>query len=155
MSKIVIEDFSGTIIHPSLRSKQQQPNANMNETNPVTASVKVMRSYDYCHFEVALSTSGVASIEEVDNLRKTAARLADKAVEQYKVAKENLEMQESHDRSASYIREEAIAIEAKPETERTPEEQATLKAYNDHVFHANRRYNYEDDWQDDCQEDDE
>jgi hypothetical protein len=119
-----------------------------------SASVKVMRSHDYCHFEVALASNflGLSSEDTtlaVDDLRKTAARLADKAVEQYKVAKENLERQESHDRRAEYIREEAAAIEAKPEGERTPDEQATLKTYKDHVFHANRRYDYDDDWQDD------
>jgi hypothetical protein len=47
-------------------------------------SVKVMRSHDYCHFEVVLTSSEANTPQLVDELRKTAARLADKAVEQYK-----------------------------------------------------------------------
>jgi hypothetical protein len=108
-----------------------------------------MKSFDYSHFEVTLSSTEANTPEQVDDLRKTAARLADKAVEQYKVAKENAEMREQHDHSASYIREEAVAIEAKAETDRTPEEMALLKTYKDHLFHASRQYDYEDDWQED------
>lgn len=57
-------------------------------TPPIThASVKVMRSHDYCHFEVSLGYDAPATLEQIDALRKEAARLADKAVEQYKIAK--------------------------------------------------------------------
>jgi hypothetical protein len=72
---------------------------------PITisvASVKVMRSHDYCHFEVALSATiddGLERPVQVDELRKTAARLADKAVEQYKVAKLNAERLEQDERA--------------------------------------------------------
>ncbi len=118
-------------------------------TTPITASVKVMRSHDYCHFEVCLTADGIASIEGVDNLRKTAARLADKAVRQYQVAKASMQRQLSNARSIAYIVEEAKEIEAMAETERSPDQQATLKAWKDHVFESNRRYDYEDDWQED------
>ena len=115
-----------------------------------SASVKVMRSHDYCHFEVALSTDLLGLTQDemtgaVDDLRKTAARLADKAVAQYKIAKANVERRYNEKRSADYIREEAEVIENKPETERAPKEQAVLEAYRDHVFEANRGYDYEDD----------
>ena len=65
----------------------------MNITN---VSVKILRSFDYCHFEVNLSaTVGAVSdaqvIAETDELRKTAARLADKAVKQYRQRKRALE----------------------------------------------------------------
>lgn len=53
------------------------------------ASVKVMRSHDYCHFEVSLTSSEANKPEEVDALRKVAARLTDKAVRQYQIAKIN------------------------------------------------------------------
>lgn len=53
------------------------------------ATVKVMRSYDYCHFEVCLSSSSASTPDAVDGLRKQAARLADKAVDQYRIAKNN------------------------------------------------------------------
>jgi hypothetical protein len=47
------------------------------------ASVKVMRSYDYCHFEVCLSLDKEMTLGEINNMRKDAARLADEAVRQY------------------------------------------------------------------------
>ncbi len=58
---------------------------------PIIASVKVMRSYDYCHFEVALSTQ-CSTMGGIDDLRKDAARLVDKAVAQYITAKEAAEV---------------------------------------------------------------
>ena len=113
------------------------------------ASVKVMRSHDYCHFEVSLSSTAANSPEAVDELRKTAAWLADKAVDQYKVAKANLQRRELSAQQMSYTKQEADRIREKPETERTPDEQAALKTWNDRVFAANRAYDYQDDWQDD------
>ncbi len=110
-------------------------------------SVKVMRSHDYCHFEVCLSSSAANTPELVDELRKTAARLADKAVEQYKVAKRHANLIESESYDREFQREEAGRIEAMPETERTPQEQANLKAYKDKVWADSREYDYEDDWQ--------
>lgn len=53
-----------------------------------SASVKVMRSYDYCHFEVVLSLRETEktfiTADDVNSLRIEAARLADEAVRQYK-----------------------------------------------------------------------
>ena len=110
------------------------------------ASVKVMRSYDYCHFEIQLSTTGPCTQAEVDALRKEAARLADKAVAQYQIAKENVE-RELNDRSyldaLRYRHRDALK---KPEGERTPEEKALVKAIADRAHFNRRRYNYEDDW---------
>ena len=62
------------------------------------ASVKVMRSYDYCHFEIVLGRDQTDKINayeitenDVDGMRKEAARLVDKAVEQYKIKKNSLQ----------------------------------------------------------------
>ena len=120
----------------------------MNRPPIQTASVKVMRSHDYCHFEVALSVdadqpTGV-SLTTVNDLRKEAMRLADKAVEQYKIAKQQRLLNVQGAASTYEIHQ----IRAKAETDRSPEEQATLKAYNDEVFAASREYDYQDDWQD-------
>lgn len=51
-------------------------------------SVKVMRLYDYCHFEVCLGSDEDMTLEQIDDMRKDAQWLADKAVEQYKTAKD-------------------------------------------------------------------
>lgn len=112
------------------------------------ASVKVMRSHDYCHFEVNLSASvdcppdSPEWFQAVDNLRKNAARLADKAVEQYKVARENLAELESELVSLEFAADRA---ERTPESERTPEQKAAIKALSDAEF-AQRHYDYQDDW---------
>lgn len=110
-------------------------------------SVKVMRSHDYCHFEVCLSSSAANTTELVDELRKTAARLADKAVEQYKAAKLNAEKSESDGWTKERLREDARRAEEKPESERSPREKAIIKAVKDDRFNARRpRYDYADDW---------
>ena len=52
------------------------------------ASVKIMLSHDYCHFEVALSSDAAVTPVQVNVMRKKAQFLADEAVRQYKLAKE-------------------------------------------------------------------
>lgn len=112
-----------------------------------TASVKVMRSYDYCHFEICLSSDIVESPTDVDNLRKEAARLADKAVEQYKIAKLNAELSEGDEYKYCRLKDRAMTAEQKPEGERTPDDKAAIKYFRDLNFHQKRRrYNYEDEW---------
>lgn len=107
----------------------------------MNASVKVMNSYDYCHFEVALSKEEV-SLEDVDNLRKEAQRLVDKAIAQYKIAKSAAAKLPSTE-----LEHEALFIKKEvPESERTPRQQAIVKAYEDFRFESSRRYDYEDDW---------
>lgn len=109
---------------------------------PITHStVKVMRSHDYCHFEVSLGYGGCATLEEIDALRKEAARLADKAVEQYKTAKHA----ESLRSNISDKWRLKISLET-PENERTPEEKAIIKYHQDAAFRARWDYDYQDDW---------
>lgn len=62
-------------------------------------TVRIMRSYDYNHFEVSL-TADIATKEEVEALRAEVARLADKAVEDYK-KKIKLEAEEATQRRAA------------------------------------------------------
>lgn len=123
-----------------------------------TASVRVMRSHDYCHFEVVLGTDADELItlpgarqslgtDQVDALRKTAARLVDKAIEQYKVAKANFAKCEADKNQREYQRQRAEKLRAIAETDRTPEQAAELKAHEDAVFHRMRRYDYEDEWE--------
>lgn len=113
------------------------------------ASVKVMRSYDYCHFEINLSSEyevGEIFTSQVDELRKEAARLADKAVEQYKLAKRASDRQLASDgKEIIRLKQLAGIIEGTPEYERTPEEKSILKALADSAYES-RRYDYQDDW---------
>lgn len=117
-----------------------------------TISVRVMRSFDYSHFEICTS----ATLDEGDNsqwctdeLRKQAARLADKAVEQYKIAKANFARLRSESSERTWEGERVKSLKEKPETDRTPEEQARIKEWDDTVWAASRRFDYEDEWDDD------
>lgn len=110
------------------------------------ASVKVMRSHDYCHFEVCLSSSSANTQGLVDELRKQAARLADKAVAQYKVAKANAERLLSDRYQRDALINEVNRIGLIEEGSRTVDQQAKLKAYRDEPYKA-RVYDYEDEWE--------
>lgn len=120
-------------------------------SNMVVGHVKVMRSHDYCHFEIQLPIFGdqVAGgfPESVNEVRVEAAKLCDRAVRDYQKAKgvESLRMMTKM--SVDYMREEAAAAASKPEGERTPEEKAKVKRWNDYLYHAERgfEYDYEDD----------
>lgn len=114
-----------------------------------SASVKVMRNHDYCHFEVCLSSSSANTPELVDELRKKAARLADKAVAQYRIAKANTYRLLSENQRRQYVVDKAKLIREKPERDRTARDQAELKAFDDAAWEASRPYDYEDDWNDD------
>lgn len=83
-------------------------------------SVKVMRSFDYCHFEICLGDSEAAAddIARADELRKEAARLADKAVRQYKIAKAAEEK-----RASEQFEREQLARECERIRSKEPDEQ--------------------------------
>lgn len=121
----------------------------INETPIETVSVKVMRSHDYCHFEVCLSSSSANTPELVDELRKKAARLADKAVAQYRIAKINAArlLYEKQERAA--VIERVRRIREITEGDRTVNQQAELKAFDDDVWEASLGYDYEDNWEHD------
>lgn len=133
---------------------------------PITsANVRVMRSHDYCHFEVSLGSDGrgekvpglpqvvrIFGPEEVDALRKEAARLADKAVAQFILAK-RIEGDRSNGKwERDRLMDKARDIEARiAEGERTPQQKAIVKLARDEAYWArrSRRYDYEDYWDDD------
>jgi uncharacterized protein YicC (UPF0701 family) len=112
------------------------------------ASVKVMRSYDYCHFEICIGADDAKSDAEIDELRKRAARLADKAVEQYKIAK-NVEGSKLS-RSGEYerLKREVQDIERLPDGDRTPNQVAKVKLLADRNWqeYISERYDYQDGW---------
>ncbi len=134
---------------------------NTDQTQPVPAidhcSVKVMRSHDYCHFEVVLGsmstmhpdgTHDFLTSQHVDALRKEAARLADKAVEQYKIARRALEIRNDAPHERRSIVAQAEDILTKPESDWTPEEKAVVKkARDDDYWAARGHYDYEDDYE--------
>ena len=100
----------------------------------LNATVKVMRSYDYCHFECVLSSSGEMSLDEINDMRKKAAILVDESVRQYKIARES----ESRLYSKKYDLETSLRklkeAKKKSKSELTPEEAALLRADEDKSF---------------------
>lgn len=114
-----------------------------------TAHVKVMRSYDYCHFEVALGLNTddteMIDIKLVDEMRKEAARLVDKAVIQYKISRELIDKKANLSLQLEEIKRKTEAIKENfPQSEWTAEQKAIVKEYEEIMFKLQHEYNYED-----------
>jgi hypothetical protein len=121
--------------------------------NPKTkiknASVKVMLSYDYSHFEASISLEndkGI-SVKEIDSARKDCQRLADKAVGQYKTAKQCAAQRNDGGYRMNNFETECKKIQAKSEHGRTLKEIAMLKQYENENWRAQFEmdYDYDDD----------
>ena len=107
-----------------------------------SASVRVMRSYDYSHFEICLTSTEANTPEQVNELRKEANRLADKAVAQFQIAR-SAECK----KSAMEQKYRLDIAMSRPENERTDEDKAIIKYHSDKAFAARFDYDYQDDWQ--------
>jgi hypothetical protein len=113
----------------------------------MTGSVKIMLSYDYSHFEVALSSDDEVDAAGVNKLRKTAQRLADEAVRQYKKAKEVAAQREQSVYAKTHFLQDIRRIEATAEADRTVRDLAMLKQYRDEQWE--KQFQYEYDYDDD------
>jgi len=114
-----------------------------------SASVKIMLSYDYSHFEVSMSIESDKGVvqDEIDNARKECQRLADKAVIQYKKMKSFAASRNDGVYKMQNFESQCKAIEKKSEGDRTINEIAMLKQYQNENWQAqfNIDYDYEDD----------
>jgi len=113
------------------------------------ASVKVMLSYDYSHFESSMSIENEngLSMKEIDEARKNCQRLCDKAVHQYKTHKANAAARSDGKYKMAAFEQECQRIANKSEQDRTLKEIAMLKQYQDENWKAQfeDEYDYEDD----------
>lgn len=120
----------------------------------IQATVKVMLSYDYCHFEVSKTivneitqdsvfTAPGITQQEIDDARKDCQRLADKAVGQYKTAKIEANRSTINSSERRQLEQDVATIRSIPESNRTPLEKAKVKALED--WGQDWRYNYMDD----------
>lgn len=113
------------------------------------ASVKVMLSYDYSHFEASMSLENDKGIEpyELDEARKNCQRLADKAISQYKKAKSCAANRTDGVYKMQNFETQCKRIEAKSEGDRTINEIAMLNQYKNENWQAqfDIDYDYEDD----------
>lgn len=111
------------------------------------AKVRVMRSYDYCHFEVELGGE-YQDIDQVNELRKQAALLVDEAVRQYKIAKKAEDDRGRFDYQKEVLLERLERIKATPESDWTIEDAALMRSSTDKEFweeYDKCDYFYEDD----------
>ncbi len=123
------------------------------ETIIKSASVKVMLSYDYSHFEASMQLGNDEGISraEIDEARKICQRLADKAVGQYKKAKDMAAKRSNSKFEKSNFEYDCNQIKQKPENERTVDEKAMLKQYEDENWQSQFEYPY--DYEDEEDED--
>ncbi len=119
------------------------------ETIVKTASVKVMLSYDYSHFEASMQVENESglSVKDIDEARKQCQRLADKAVGQYKTAKQMAANRTDGKYKMASFEQECKKIAAKDEHDRTIKEIAMLKQYENENWQAQFDYDY--DYEDD------
>jgi len=115
------------------------------ETKIKNASVKVMLSYDYSHFEASMSleNDNGLTVKEIDAARKDCQRLADKAVAQYKTAKAQAASRNDGQYKMKNFEAECIKIKAKDEHDRTLKEIAMLKQYENENWQAQFDYHYD------------
>ena len=123
------------------------------KTKIKNASVKVMLSYDYSHFEALMSLENDEglTLKEIDAARKDCQRLADKAVGQYKTAKQHAALRSDAEYKMNNFKYECERIEAKKEEDRTIKEIAMLKQYRDEAWKDQFLYPYDYDDDDDYQ----
>ena len=110
------------------------------------ASVKVMNSYNYCHFEVCLSSDELLDVGAVNEMRKTAQRLVDESVRQYKVAKEKESGRANLLCEKKRLQDEVEQILRKPKKEWSAKEKAKVKALEDHEYWSSQDYDYDEPW---------
>lgn len=121
------------------------------DTKIKNASVKVMLSYDYSHFECSMSVENDEglSLKDIDEARKNCQRLANKAVGQYQTAKSMAAKRTNGEFEMSNFESQCKKIEQKEEHDRTLKEIAMLKQYQDETWRNNYLYSY--DYEDDEQ----
>lgn len=110
-----------------------------------SASVKVMLSYDYSHFEasMALENENGVTIKEMDDARKDCNRLANKAIAQYKIFKEQAAKRSDGEFKMKNFEAECKRIKEKSEYDRTLKEIAMLKQYENENWQAQFDYYYD------------
>lgn len=121
------------------------------ETIIKSASVKVMLSYDYSHFEASMSVENESGLtmSDIDEARKKCQRLANKAVGQYKKAKQMASNRSDGEYQMRNFQEQCERIKAKDEQDRTIKEIAMLKQYEDENWQSQFMYDYDYDDDDD------
>ena len=107
-------------------------------------SVKIMLSYDYCHFEFCLSSDQEMTLRQADDLRKDTQRLADEAVRQYRVSKDCAQKKLSLGISKKEMEFEVEQYKNISDSEWPEKIKAIKKALEDKEYWDKYNYDYED-----------
>lgn len=108
-----------------------------------------MLSYDYSHFEAAMSLENECglSLKDIDEARKNCQRLADKAVGQYKTAKSEAIKLTATSYERQQLEKEVRDIKVnKPEENWTVLDRAKIKALADYRHQTMYDYNDDDEY---------
>jgi hypothetical protein len=110
-----------------------------------SATVKVMNSHNYNHFEASMqleSEEGVTP-KEMDAARKECQRLVDKSIKQYDTAKSMALKQANLRSEKSQLEREVSRIKENPKETWSVTDKAKVKALEDHDWDS--RWDYDDD----------
>lgn len=121
----------------------------MSKTIRKSATVKVMLSYNYNHFEasIALENEDGLEVKDIDDARKDCNRLCDKAIIQYQQAKTIENKRANKVSEKRQLEREVAEIKQKDKSAWTVVEKAKVKALEDHDW--NLQWDYDDDWNED------
>ena len=121
----------------------------MSKTIRKSATVKVMLSYNYNHFEasIALENEDGLEVKDIDDARKDCNRLCDKAIIQYQQAKTIENKRANKVSEKRQLEREVAEIKQKDKSTWTVVEKAKVKALEDHDW--NLQWDYDDDWDED------
>ncbi len=99
-----------------------------------SATVKVMISHNYNHFEASISLENEdgVSFEDIDNARKDCNRLCDKAIKQYNTAKTIESKRLSLSNEKRNLEREVSEIKQRDKETWTVVEKAKVKTLEDH-----------------------
>lgn len=117
----------------------------MSTTTIKSASVKVMLSYNYNHFEASLNLENEngLTMTEVDEARKQCQRLCDKAVIQYQKAKNHEANRARNEMEKRQLEREVADIKSRDTSTWTVTDKAKVKALADHNWDL--KWDYDDD----------
>ena len=121
----------------------------MSKTIRKSATVKVMLSYNYNHFEasIALENEDGLEVKDIDDARKDCNRLCDKAIIQYQQAKTIENKRANKVSEKRQLEREVAEIKQKDKSTWTVVEKAKVKALEGHDW--NLQWDYDDDWDED------
>lgn len=118
----------------------------MSNTIIKTATVKVMLSHNYNHFEasICLENDEGVTVTEINNARKDCNRLCDIAIRQYDTAKSIAAKRTQLKNEKTLLEREVNQIKQKNESEWSVVDKAKVKALEDHQWEL--QWDYDDEY---------